>query len=181
MGSNRQFFAPKFRPAKGNLLAAVLGTVALATVSLGIAAPAQAAPVEKTQALVVSTVDPSGGASGVPVADGDAGALATPWFRIYFGQNCASGGTANHYYPGYNAGEAWINDTFNDSSSGSSGYGQTIRNNAASVLVNSAAVWISSDGGFSFTAYNTSGSQCFNLGDRGQRNANTNWKTQTAF
>ena len=59
-------------------------------------------------------------------------AAGIPQFRIYFARGCASAG---HYYTGATASEAWINDTFNDSSTGPAGFGQKIRNNAASIYL----------------------------------------------
>lgn len=104
-------------------------------------------------------------------------------FHIFFSPNCAGGrpGSANRYYPGLNSGEAWINDRFDDATAGAAGYGQLIRQNAASISVSNATVWISADGGYSFSAFSSRGFTCFNLGDRGLRNRNTNWITRPAL
>lgn len=62
---------------------------------------------------------------GTPVQAAEKG------FAIYYSPNCAG---ASRYYPGVNSGEQRINDTFN-SNWIAAGYGQRIRQNAASMYV----------------------------------------------
>lgn len=116
-------------------------------------------------------------AAGVVTA-APAQAATTPAFEIFYGPNCAQGVTASRVYTGLNAGEKWINDTFNSKQWGSAGYGQRINSNAASVYVSNAAVWISVDNGYSFKAHISKG-QCFNLNEL--RNRNNAWKVTSYF
>lgn len=113
-------------------------------------------------------------ASQAVIVSSDAAvAAASPYFRIFYGENCYSGGTSGRAYFGYNSGEAWINDRFE---SAGAGYNQLIRQNAASVWVVSGQLLLSRDGGYSWRSYfGTSGGVCFNLDNSGMRNQNTNW------
>jgi hypothetical protein len=100
-------------------------------------------------------------------------AAAQPYFRIFYGQNCYSGGTGSRAYFGTNAGEAWINDRYNE---GGAGNGQYIRKNAASVYVANGRFLLSRDGGYSYRTFaSLSGGTCFNLDSATFRNQNTNW------
>lgn len=100
-------------------------------------------------------------------------AAAQPYFRIFYGQNCYSGGTGSRAYFGTNAGEAWINDRYNE---GGAGNGQYIRKNAASVYVANGRFLLSRDGGYSYRTFSSlSGGTCFNLDSATFRNQNTNW------
>ncbi|WP_374010251.1 hypothetical protein [Leifsonia sp. LS-T14] len=98
-------------------------------------------------------------------------AAASPAFEIFYSPNCNAGVSASRVYTGVNTGEHWINDTFNSKQWGSAGYGQSIRNNAASMWVSNATVNIfpSSE---TYTAYRSAG-QCFNLNEL--RNRNVAW------
>lgn len=95
-------------------------------------------------------------------------------FEIFYGQNCAQGGTASRIYVGIRN-EGWINDTFNSSQWGSAGYGQKIRENAASVYVHSGGVSISTAGGWSWHFASGPG-ECFNLNSE-TRNQNVGFIT----
>jgi hypothetical protein len=103
----------------------------------------------------------------------EATTAASPYFRIFYGQNCYSGGTGSRYYLGYNSGEAWINDKFNE---GGVGNGQYIRQNAASVFVwaGTGHLWLSTDNGYSFAGSYSATGTCYNLGTN-MRNRNTYW------
>lgn len=132
-----------------------LAVAALAFVSIGIASPAQAAPAPAT---TVSAVQPL--------------AAGTPYFTIFFSPGCTG---ASRTYAGYNTGESWINDTFTQTSNGSAGLNQLIRNNAASIVVYNARTGVSTDNGYSYRAFFPGG--CRNFVD-GLRNHNTGWYTQ---
>jgi hypothetical protein len=134
---------PTRRRFKGRLIASMAALTTAAIVSLGAAAPAQA---------------------------------ATPAFEIFFGSDCGGGGTASRTYTGVNSGESWINDTFNSSQFGSAGYGQTIRNNAASMYVSAARVLVQDNTGV-YHSFSTSGGFCFNF-DSTLRNKNVWWSTR---
>jgi len=99
-------------------------------------------------------------------------AAETPSFEIFYGPNCT--GSASRIYSGFNRGEAWINDTFNTTRFGAAGYGQKIRDNAASVYVNNAQLWILGHGALWETLYGWG--ECFNLADYGLRNQNTQFQ-----
>lgn len=104
-----------------------------------------------------------------------AAAAATPSFEIFYGPNCAS---ASRVYTGANRGEAWINDTFTRTASGTAGLGQKIGNNAASIRTfNVQSVNIKGRDG-TYIAFSTQGA-CKPLdspfGNR--RNNNTGWQT----
>lgn len=100
-------------------------------------------------------------------------ATPPPAFEIFYSPNCNAGVSASRVYTGVNAGEHWINDTFNSRQWGSAGYGQPIRNNAASIWVSYATVNIFPSSQ-SYTTFRSTG-QCFNLGDL--RNRNVVWST----
>jgi hypothetical protein len=95
-------------------------------------------------------------------------------FEIFYGQNCAQGGTASQIYVGVRN-EPWITDTFNSSQWGSAGYGQRIRENAASVYVHSGGLSISTSGGYSWHFASGPG-ECFNLNSE-TRNQNVGFST----
>jgi hypothetical protein len=110
-------------------------------------------------------------AVGSAASSATSAARATPGFRVYFSPNCAN---ASRYYSGPNGGEYWINDTFN-AGAGLSGYGQKIRNNAASVRITDASVYVASaadmqTGKVSF--YKSAATGCYNLEPSGTRNNN---------
>lgn len=78
------------------------------------------------QATISEKSPMSGTRSLKPLAALDTG------FEVYYHAFCKGAG---RYYAGANAGEAWVNDTFNNTNFGTDGYGQKILNNAASVFV----------------------------------------------
>ena len=129
----------------------------------------------RLRARVLATTALASAALGVAVLGAAPAQAATPppAFEIFYSPNCASGVSASRVYTGANAGEHWINDTFNSRQWGSAGYGQPIRNNAASMWVSYATVNIfpSSE---TYTAFRSTG-QCFNLG--ALRNRNVVWST----
>lgn len=133
-----------------------------------------------TGLLAVGLMSSSATASASAKLDAGKGAVAfaaTPGFEIYYSPNCTN---ASRQYLGQNFGEWWINDTFNRTTSGSAGYGQKIRNNAASVRLYSASLWIASasdmqTGKASF--YKSAAYGCFNLEPSGLRNNNVWWAT----
>jgi len=136
----------------------------VAVIGALIAAPAQASTAvsSKPEATSVATVTTT-----------KAAAAATPSFEIFYAPGCKS---ASRKYSGVNRGEAWINDTFNSTAHGSAGYGQKIRNNAASVVTHNAqSVNIKGNDGV-YIAF--SGSTCqtleFPYGNR--RNNNIGWQ-----
>ena len=102
-------------------------------------------------------------------------ASGTPSFQIYYGQDCKTSYRTYSYATNY---EAWINDRFNGytpkvASSGY-GYGQLIRDNAASIFVSSGTVLIYAAENPIFPYYGyTFG--CHNF-DNQQRNQNTGWQ-----
>ena len=98
-------------------------------------------------------------------------AVGTPAFEIFYSPNCNSGASASRVYTGLNSGEHWINDTFTSRQWGSAGYGQAIRNNAASIWVSNATVNIFPSSQ-AYRAFRSAG-QCFNLNDL--RNRNVVW------
>lgn len=173
------------------ILSLVLSTTTLAVLSLSIATPAYADadltsdPGDTSVPLIPTDQIPDVTAKDLPddgviYDDSDATDAVLSYFRIFYSPDCARGGSASRSYYGLNSGEHWINDRFNNSA-GLSGYDQIIRQNAASILVYNAAVWISGDNGYSWTLFNSRSSTCFNLGDRGLRNRNTNWVTRSAL
>ncbi|MFI6824235.1 hypothetical protein ACIBJE_25330 [Micromonospora sp. NPDC050187] len=106
-----------------------------------------------------------------------AAAAATPKFEIFYSPGCAN---ASRIYSGQNFGEWWVNDTFNRNAWGSAGYGQKIRNNAASVRITNATLYIATSadmevGTVSF--YKGAASGCYNLEPYGVRNQNVWWAT----
>lgn len=105
-----------------------------------------------------------------------AAAAVTPAFEIYYSPNCTG---ASRYYSGQNFGEWWINDKFNLTNSGSAGYGQKIRNNAASVKLYNASLWVATAAEMASSAgtvkFYREGNGCHNLGTT--RNANVWWAT----
>ncbi|WP_431218238.1 hypothetical protein [Leifsonia xyli] len=119
--------------------------------------------------LVLATVSATGLVGAAPAQ----AAGTVPAFEIFYSPNCNAGTSASRVYTGVNAGEHWINDTFNSRQWGSAGYGQPIRNNAASLWVSNATVNIfpSSE---TYTAFRSAG-QCFNLNEL--RNRNVVWST----
>jgi hypothetical protein len=100
-------------------------------------------------------------------------AAAVPAFEIFYSPDCNAGASASRVYTGANSGEHWINDTFNSRQWGSKGYGQLIRNNAASMWVSNATVNIFPSSQ-TYTAFRSTG-RCFNLNDL--RNRNVAWST----
>lgn len=104
---------------------------------------------------------------------------AAKGFTIYYSPNCAG---ASRYYPGLNSGEAWINDRF-DSSIFHQGYGQGIRQNAASIQIPyGTTVFISfyqldryGNHNWRYSSF-TGGGFCVNF-DSFQRNGNIDWRT----
>jgi hypothetical protein len=100
-----------------------------------------------------------------------------PAFEIFYGPNCGGGQTSSHVYSGVNFGEGWVSDTFNTSGYGTTGRGQLVRNNAASIYLSHATVRIYTDGNSSAIAWEqSSGAGCFNFPD-GVRNHNTQWSS----
>jgi hypothetical protein len=122
-------------------------------------------------ALLTGIIAPLVAFGGVAPAQAD----TPPAFEIFYGQNCSRGQTASRIYSGYNAGEAWINDTFTSSQYGSAGYGQPIRNNAASIYVSHAMVRLTTPSNYPVWVARAVGA-CYNLPDN-VRNSNTNWTT----
>lgn len=116
----------------------------------------------------------------VGTASPAAAAEPRPSFQIFYGPDCA---TAYRTYlgprtPGVIHEEYWIHDTFNASSASSPGYGQKIRQNAASIrlqprtrvkILDGYDNWSSS---IANSSYSTS--RCLNLG--GLRNDNIAFK-----
>ncbi|WP_285116328.1 hypothetical protein [Leifsonia sp. fls2-241-R2A-40a] len=98
-------------------------------------------------------------------------AASTPAFEIFYSPNCNAGVSASRVYTGLNSGEHWISDTFNSKQWGAAGYGQLIRNNAASIWVSSATVNIFPSSA-TYATYRSAG-QCFNLNEL--RNRNVVW------
>jgi len=119
-------------------------------------------------AIAATTIAVMVGALGASPA---VAASAPPAFEIFYSPNCNAGVSASRVYTGANNGEHWINDTFNSTQWGSAGYGQLIRNNAASLWVSYATVNVfpSSE---TYRSFRSTG-QCFNLGDI--RNRNVAW------
>ncbi|WP_316289252.1 hypothetical protein [Clavibacter michiganensis] len=116
-------------------------------------------------------------ASAATISSPEAVAAAAypPYFEIYYGPNCAS---ASRVYTGVNRGEAWINDTFNNTETGTAGYGQKIRNNAASIRTwNVQSVNIKGNDG-TYIAFSSQGA-CVPLDSRfgNRRNNNIGWQT----
>jgi len=106
-----------------------------------------------------------------------AAAAATPAFEIFYSPGCTN---ASRVYSGQNFGEWWINDTFNRTASGGAGYRQAIRNNAASVWVSNASLYIASSANMQTGTpafYVASAGGCFNLAPYGLRNNNAWWAT----
>ncbi|MFE4469263.1 hypothetical protein ACFRFH_10630 [Leifsonia sp. NPDC056824] len=102
---------------------------------------------------------------------------AAKGFTIYYSPNCAG---ASRYYPGMNSGEEWINDRFN-SSPIHQGYGQGIRQNAASISIPygttvSIAFYRYENGHNWRYASFAGGGFCVNF-DSFQRNGNMSWRT----
>ncbi|OAN30828.1 hypothetical protein A4X17_04525 [Plantibacter sp. H53] len=159
-----------FQRARRTLAASTIAALGLAGLLVG-GSPATAA--ERT---VPSTSEKSPLAfTEATSSSGDSAraAAAQPYFRIFYGQNCYSGGTGSRAYFGTNAGEAWINDRYNE---GGAGNGQYIRKNAASVYVANGRFLLSTDGGYSYRTFpSQSGGTCFNLDSATFRNQNTNW------
>lgn len=101
---------------------------------------------------------------------------ATPAFEIFYGPGCGGGGTASRTYTGFNAKEGWVNDTFDSSRWGNAGLGLRIRENAASIYISNARVYIYTDGGDSPSWTAASTGACYDL-PAGVRNHNTQWQT----
>lgn len=126
------------------------------------------------RAISLATVIFSAGSTAV-LGAAPAQAAGTPAFEIFYSPNCNSGVSASRVYTGLNAGEHWINDTFNSTKWGSAGYGQKIRNNAASIWVSNATVNILPNSE-TYVTYRSAG-QCFNLNEI--RNRSVVWSTRT--
>lgn len=125
----------------------------------------------RTRSAVAAAITAIAAATALLGAAPAHAAAATPAFEIFYSPNCSAGGSASRVYTGLNSGEHWINDTFTSRQWGSAGYGQLIRNNAASIYVSNATVNIfpSSE---TYRAFRSTG-QCFNLDDL--RNRNVAW------
>lgn len=108
-------------------------------------------------------------------SDDGSARLTTQRFEIYYGTNCTS---ASRIYTGTTStsGEAWVNDTFNRTTHGTSGNGQKIYHNAASIVVNSAiAVKISTNKGLTFNfRFQGNTGKCQNF-PANVRNYNDHW------
>ena len=135
----------------------------------------------KAVQLRVAIAAVAGVTISVGVFAAPASAAPAPSFEIFYSPDCSAGASASRSYDGYNAGESWINDTFTSSRFGGAGFGQLIRNNAASIYVANAYVSIrNSDGaGWGYGSPSVSAGQCFNL-NVNLRNRNTDWVTTRA-
>lgn len=130
---------------------------------------------------LLTTVSTVGAASPTQIEAAQTQAVQSFGFEIFYGPNCYAGRTAFRHYEGYNASESWVNDTFNgDLQGNSAGYGQKIRNNAASIYLRSAHVGIYINGQSQISTSYAAGRthKCINFSPA-VRNHNTGW--QTAF
>lgn len=130
----------------------------------------------RTRRRVLAAVSATAGIALVTLAGAAPAQAATPAFEIFYGPGCGGGGTASRVYTGFNPKEGWVNDTFTSSQWGTVGLGQPIREDAASIYVSNARVYIYTDGGDtpSWTAASTGA--CYDL-PPAVRNHNTQWQT----
>ncbi|MBF4625409.1 hypothetical protein [Clavibacter sp. VKM Ac-2872] len=119
--------------------------------------------------LVGFAIVSSTGATAAQAAD-------VPAFEIFYGQNCSAGATASRIYTGVNSGEKWVDDSFNTTRFGVNGYGQRIKDNAASMYLSHARVIIYTDGPQSIGWEASGAARCVNFPDD-IRNLNTQWAT----
>lgn len=103
-------------------------------------------------------------------------AAGAPYFEIFYGPGCAGGESSSRVYTGANSGEGWVDDTFNSNGWGDAGYGQRIRDNAASIEITRATVTIYTDGPQTSWQASTAKQGCFDFPD-GVRNHNIQWTT----
>jgi hypothetical protein len=129
-----------------------------------------------TRGRVIAAISATAAAVLVTLAGAAPAQAATPAFEIFYGPGCGGGGTASRVYTGNNSKEGWVNDTFTSSQWGTTGLGEPIRNDAASIYISNAAVYIYVDGNDSPSWSAASSGACYNLPD-GVRNHNTQWQT----
>lgn len=140
---------------RGRTISIGLAAAAAAIMCISTSLPASAAEVEATNSSSVVT----------PQA-------YAPFFTIFYSPGCKG---ASRTYSGTNSGEAWISDRFNDTSSGTAGATQLIRNNAASITVSQAYVGVSNNNGAVFQGgFPAAGCKNFTSD---LRNKNTYWYT----
>ncbi|OQJ63052.1 hypothetical protein B5P24_08630 [Clavibacter tessellarius] len=146
---------------------------------VGIASES-AARVKRRRSRALAALSVTAGVALASVTGASSAQAVGPAFEIFYGPDCSGGGTASRVYTGINQGEAWIDDTFDKTTWGSTGSGQLIRNNAASIYVSHANVALYLDGS-SYIGWDAQASgACFNLTD-GIRNHNTRWKTASYY